>query len=181
MLFMLALVIISIVTELASKIMVLKGVNNFGYLHFYTMLEFTMINLVYVSLLKRYYNFITFYLVNVVFLVITFIDIKINGLNSMDDMSMTIESIILMSYSILWFGTIFKRLVYENLLDNTAFWVNSAILVYFSGNLSLFVSTNYLINYFPNRHYELWATIHSFFNITYNILLSVGFWKIKST
>jgi hypothetical protein len=69
-----------------------------------------------------------------------------------------------------------KRLMYPNLLNTSFFWINIAILIYFAGNLFLFLFSNHL----QKNNWEQYLAvynIHSVTNIMYYILISIGFWK----
>ncbi|MBA3683208.1 MAG: hypothetical protein H0W73_18890 [Bacteroidetes bacterium] len=114
------------------------------------------------------------------FFLAAYIDYKLNGLKSMDNFSTSLESIIFIFYSISFFYYALKNLIFENLLSTPLFWLNTAILIYFSGNLILFVFSNYMAQTDPVKYGILWAVIHTFFNVLYNVLLSVGFWKAKN-
>jgi len=97
----------------------------------------------------------------------------------MDNISSAVESIMLMLYSLLGFYYQITRPMYSNILRTPLFWFNTAILIYFSGDLFLFIFTNYVRSHLASFSYALWD-IHSFVNILFYILVSIGFWKTKS-
>jgi len=142
----------------------------------YNVAEFTLISLFYIQVFAG--SKIAFWqkILIFVFLAVAAVDLYINGINSMDDLSLTIESIILMVYAILAFFRLIQNPVYENILATPLFWFNTGILTYFSGNLFLFIFSNYIQSHFAKVSPALWG-IHSMLNITFYILISVGFWK----
>jgi hypothetical protein len=173
------LFVISGVIEITNKVHLEIGVNNLYIFHIFTVLEFTLISLFYSRFFKRYFNSILIKIPIILFLGVCVVDYAINGFKFIDSFSISIESIVLIFYSLLLFYLVLKNLVFDNLLAAPVFWINTAILVYFSGNLVLFVFSNYMMANSNNTHFILWALIHSFLNIVYNILLSFGFWKTK--
>jgi hypothetical protein len=173
------LVIVSIAIEILSKIELESSRSNFFLLHFYTVIEFTFISLFYINFFKSYFKPTIGYIGILLFLGVATIDYRINGIEAMDDFSVSVECITFIAYSLFLFYFILKNLLYNNLLSEPVFWTNSAILVYFSGNLLLFVFNNYLLKTAPTNESFLWSTIHSFFNIVYNIILAIGFWKTR--
>jgi hypothetical protein len=87
--------------------------------------------------------------------------------------SLAIESIVLMCFSLVCFYWLIKKVEYESIFQNPVFWVNSSVLIYFSGNLFLFIFSNYILQQPDNR---IWI-FHSILNILFNTLLIVAFWK----
>jgi hypothetical protein len=173
------LIIISGVVDVVNSVYVEMELNNSPIFHLFTVVEFFLISIFYYRFLKQYFNSVIILIFIPLFFVAAFIDYKINGLNSMDNFSLSIESIILSVYALFLFYFILKNLLFENLLNSNIFWFNAAILFYFSGNLILFVFSNYIIETSMEEHYTLWGIIHSFFNIMYNVFLSIGFWKTR--
>lgn len=160
------------------------GFSEFGYsnlyiYHYFTVIEFAFISLFYALFFKKYFNTMFIYFLIPAFLGVAYTDYKINGLNSMDNFSTSVESIILIFYSLFFFYYVLKNLVLENLLSTPVFWLNTAILFYFSGNMILFVFSNHMAKTDNAKYIILWAIIHTFFNVIYNTLLSLGFWKVR--
>jgi hypothetical protein len=118
------------------------------------------------------------YLFIFVFLGVAIFDLSINGFNSLDNISLATECILLMIYSILAFFQLVQNPVYENILSAPLFWFNTGILTYFSGNLFLFVFSNYVESHFAGLAPALWG-IHSALNIIFYLLITLGFWKTK--
>jgi len=173
------LVFVSALVEGLNSFYSLFGENNFFIFHFYTIIEFCLISLFYRNFFKNYIQAKVFYFFIVLFLVFAFTDYKLNGLDSIDNLAISVESIILTLYSLYLYYFVLKNLVFDKLLDAPVFWINSGILIYFMGNLMLFVFSNYLLVGDPTIHNKLWSLIHSFFNVIYNTLIVIGFWKAR--
>jgi len=173
------LVILSVIIEALNEIHVGLDLNNFYLFHFFTIIEFTLISQFYHRFFKQYFNPLIIKILIFAFLIIAFIDYRLNGFNYVDNFSITIESVILTFYSVFFFYYILKNLLFENLLNAPFFWINTGVIIYFSGNLILFAFSNYLFETEPKKYHMLWYTVHAIINISYNILISVGFWKTK--
>ena len=113
------------------------------------------------------------------FLVVAYVDYKINGLNTTDSLSLTIESFILVVSTLFFYFYVLKNLIFDDLLSQPVFWMSTAVLFYFSGNFVLFVCGNYMARLDIDKYVILWTIIHTFFNVLYNVFLSIGFWKTR--
>jgi hypothetical protein len=166
--------------EIWSAIHIIFRENNMYLFRIFTILEFTLLSLFYYRFFKAYFNSNFFYVVLPVFYAIAFFDYQKNGWDKLDDLSISVESVVFICYSLFLYYYVLKNLLFNNLLNSSVFWINTGILLYFSGNLVLFVFSNYLLVSNNSVHNILWSTIHTFFNLTYNILLSIGFWKARN-
>lgn len=173
------IVFISACVEIISRIIANIYENNFPILHIYTGIEFSLIFVFYMLFYKQYYKFKILYLILPVFYVVTYIDYKVNGLNEMDSFSVTVESAFFIITSLLSFFFIIRHLIFENILNMPFFWINSGILIYFSGNILLFIFSNSFIKSEIKTFLILWAIIHSLLNIIYNSLICIGFSKSR--
>ncbi|MBL7909972.1 MAG: hypothetical protein JNJ41_02810 [Bacteroidia bacterium] len=173
------LVVINVTVEILSFVFLQVNFSNKYMLHYFTVAEFGLISLFYSFFLKDYFKPLLIYLLIPVFLLAAIIDYKVYGLSSSYNFSSSVECILLIFYSLFFFYYVLKNLIFENLLSTPVFWVNTAILFYFSGNLILFVFSNYMAMVDPLKLAILWSVIHTFFNVLYNVFLSIGFWKTR--
>lgn len=173
------LLIINIVVEIINIIFAKLSLNNQYIFHYFTVAEFTLISLFYSFFFGNYFNSLFIKLLIPLFLIGAYIDSRVNGLNTVNNFSAAVESIILIFYSLFFFYYVLKNLVFENLLATPVFWLNTAILFYFSGNLILFVFSNHMERIDSIKYGILWSVIHTFFNVLYNVFLSLGFWKTR--
>jgi len=172
------LVFVSVLMEGMNILLVRSLINNFFLLHFYTVFEFIMINCFYVLFFRQFFNSLLLWLPAVIFLIIAFLDYKANGLDHFDNFSTGVESILCSFFALAGFYFIMRKMVFANILNEPFFWINSGILLYFGGNLVLFVFNSYIIKNAPDTHFNLWI-IHSILNILNYTLISIGFWKAK--
>lgn len=173
------LLVINTVMEVINFFFARAGEHNYYIFHYFTVIEFTLISLFYSFFFKQFFNPLLINLLIPVFLIGGYIDSKVNGVNSVNNFSASIESIIIVFYSLFLFYYVLKNLIFENLLSTPIFWLNAGFLFYFSGNMILFVFSKHMAQIEPEKYALLWHVIHTFFNILFNIFLSFGFWKTK--
>jgi hypothetical protein len=174
-------VIAATITEFFVYLHVKSGTSNFYLFRAFTLIEFTLVSTVYIIFFEKFFKPFVFYFIIFLFYLTSFFDYKLNGLSVLDDLSSSFGALIFTCYSLFLFYFILKNLVFDNLLQSPIFWINSAILLYFAGNLFLFAFSNFLQSYYHHERNILWATVHSLFNITFNILLGISFWKSRIT
>jgi hypothetical protein len=73
-------------------------------------------------------------------------------------------SLIMIVYGLSYFFTLMKEMPTYDLYRLPMFWINSAFMIYFAGNLFLFVFTDYLVDVLNNNLIVYW-TIHNVLSI----------------
>ncbi len=178
----LLLMIISIVTEISIFALHKLHISNLFVARLFDAVEFILLSFFFERIFsetKKKFSHALSSVVKVfmiIFIGVAFFDLYTNGFNSMDNISLTTACILLMIYSIIAFFHLIQNPVFDNILRAPLFWFNTGILAYFSGNLFLFIFSNYIEDHFPRLSPALWG-IHSLLNITFYILISIGFWK----
>lgn len=174
------LISLTFAVEIINLVTVLNQINNLFVLHVFTVFEFILLSFFYKQFFDTFIKSrIYIFLISFFLLVACYDAFLLNGFNTMNNLAASVEFIILIIYALLSFFLILKNLVYENLLQTPFFWINTAVLIYFSGNLFLFLFTTYLQKYDIPDYGSLYA-IHSVLNIVYYILISIGFWKVQT-
>lgn len=169
---------VSFVIEMVNLGLTESGINNMFVFRFFTIIEFILISFFYSIFFRKYLRPGYIFLFIAVFLGVAFIDYKINGLNAIDNYSSSVSALFVSLYALISFFYIMRKLIFENILSEPFFWVNSGVLFYFSGNLLVFAFCNYVNTYQQSYSNALWA-IPQFLNIFFNILISIGFWKTR--
>lgn len=117
----------------------------------------------------------------VLFLVVSIQQIMARDKDMMNHVSVTLESVMVSLFSVLTFHQLLQKGVYSNILNAPVFWINSAFLFYFTGNFFLHLFSSYLLTHSQYEFYELWGLWHSLVNIFFLILISIGFWKTRTS
>ena len=178
-LFISLLIFVSIVIEIISYIMIKYfALSNLLIYNIHTILELFLISAFYYKNLegiKLKKSIIIFYLF---FLTYQIIELKIKSKNSLNEVSLIFESLYVIVFTILTFYQILHKKFQKNLFDSSIFWFNSAFLIYFSGNLFIYLFSSFLNNYYKIVFHEMWG-YHSILSIILYSLISIGFWKTK--
>lgn len=91
-----------------------------------------------------------------------------------------LECVLMISLSLYYFYSLFAVPQSELLQNNPMFWINTAILYYFSTSLFIFLFKGYLSHCEINTFRRV-LSLHLFANIIQNLLFAVAIWKTKPT
>jgi hypothetical protein len=174
-----ALMIVAMIIDNISYIFRNQHFNTAYFLRVYTILEFILLSLFFIYIANRNSLKIVMKVMIVLFSAVAVFDALFQGIMSMDSISIAVESIVFILYSIASFLLLMKDASYLNILSASRFWMITAILLYFSGNLFLFVFSNHLLLHTPDSFNKLWA-INSVLSILFYSLIAIGFWKVKT-
>ncbi|WP_340114510.1 hypothetical protein [Maribellus mangrovi] len=86
------------------------------------------------------------------------------------------SSILLIVFSILYYYRIMTEANIKKLVDEPMIWINTAILINFSGVLFYNILFTLLLEY-SNDIAKQAAIFNAFLNVTFYFLIAVGFWK----
>lgn len=148
--------------------------------HLYTFVSFLLLGLFYNSVLKGFFrrNWILFIvtLFEIYFVINSFF---IRGIFEYPAFARSLSIIILVLFSILYFYKIMVEAKQAKLSKEPLIWINTAVLIYFSG--SLFFNILFNIMFEHTKEFGLLAA-HYFraLNFLFYILLFIGFWKVES-
>jgi len=147
--------------------------------HVYITLSFLIMGLFYFNELKAYVNkkiivgliflFEIFSVINVIFIQSIFDFANITG---------AIGAMILFLFSIVLFSKVMTEAKIEKLSKEPILWINTAVLIYYSGNFFYYV----LFNYSLTISMEFATTTVKFamgLNILFYLFVAVGFLKVK--
>lgn len=147
----------------------------------FTILEYTLIAYIFwIELEKKVFRNIIYVTSALFFGALTFSILYLNNLDRTDDIASAIEGFIIMILGITYFFKVFSDLNIPRLTDHYYFWLNSAFLLYFSTSLFLFIFKSYIRSLSIDGATSLWL-IHLLINIIYNILLTIGICKHRTT
>lgn len=173
------LLFLSLTIEMVNVILAFKNINTTLVFNMFSIAEFVLIWSFYKSFINQINKTIINSVVLYMFLAIAFIDLFfVNGFKRLNNITVSVESITLIIYSLISFYLIMNRMLFDKILEEPFFWINIAVLFYFSGSLFLFLFGNYLINQGNKAYMEMYK-IHTFVNAVWYFFISIGFWKVK--
>lgn len=92
-----------------------------------------------------------------------------------DSYASAIESFFMIFFSLCYFYKIFTEVAIARLEKEPSFWIVAAVLIYFAGNLFLFLcSDNTLVSI--RAYFLKYWSIDFILNVIFNILLAIGLW-----
>ena len=175
--------LLTIVAAFTEIIIYLFRITNHNILvgsYTYTLIEFILLSLFYIRFFSVYFKTYIFTINIFVFLLLCFISSCFFGNQLANQYNTAVESLVLTCYCLYLFYFLIKNLLFDNLLETPVFWINTAVLFYFTGNLMIFVFNAYIAGHLSERNALLWNVTHTFFNVSMNILFSIGFWKARA-
>ncbi|WP_191041068.1 hypothetical protein [Spirosoma validum] len=88
-----------------------------------------------------------------------------------------IESVGVIILTLVFFYRTFQELIVRRLEREPMFWVSSGLLLFFSGNLFVFIFANFVLNYSQKLNYQLWivhAVLNAFLYSAYTYALWIS-------
>ncbi len=171
------LVIISVISDIASTYMQANGIHNIWLFNVYNIIEYSLFAVFYLTLFNV--NKSWKLAIGIFYIVAFGIMIIATATQSfqlhLNSASMGLKSIILICSAVFYFKDMLSKLEYETPWENPFFWINSGILLFFSGGFFIFIFSDYRDT---TRMINLWD-IHNIIHIIYNILIIIGFWKAR--
>lgn len=172
----LVLTIVACFSDVLNLILAYFHVFNSFVFHFYTVVEFILWALFFILVLKNKKASYFIFGITAIFFVVSVIDYLMNGFNNSKNFSNSVEAVFLVGFSFFLFLYNMQHTLSDDLTSQPFFWYNCACLIYFSGNIMLFLMFKYLNN---QQTSILWAPIHNVLNIIFNSLIIIGFWKTR--
>jgi hypothetical protein len=155
----------------------LLHIHNLYILHGYTILEFLLIALFY----RRF--FIGFYprwlvpsLIAGFLLLAALSTIFLQKLSDSNAYVRGLESLLVIGLALLCFYKILTELLTKRLERDPVFWINTGFLLYFAGNLFLFLLSNALLKQ-PNQQLSFMAWgLHALLMALMHVFIGIGLW-----
>lgn len=144
----------------------------------YKILAFVSLHYFFYHILNKRYKklFILFFIVFVCFLFLTLTLWK--GYNFLDISSYfnSLQTVIIFTFSILWFRRVFVTLEVETFTNSPIFYVISGLILCYSGSIFLFLLGN-LLYLNCKSSYDYYWMLNVFLNLLLRTLLIIGIWK----
>ena len=165
--------------NILNKVLVDSGINNLFVLHSYTLLEFTLLLLIYRSVIASKAFKRATVLSIVAFFIFKVLDVSIiTGISKIDTLAMVIESVIMIVLSMFYSSRLIEKKD-MHLMRLPIFWINAAVLVYFASSFFLFLYSTYIFSD-AEQYYEYWS-IHNILIIIRNILFTVAMLVLRKS
>ena len=140
--------------------------NTLWLFHVYTLIEYSLLILVF-SFMQKNIKLKRIFRLSIPVFFVLWIGAKLfcEDFSQTDSYSSSLECLLLVAAS---FGTLYTlgKQYFENIFRDPQFWVGSGVLIYFSGNLLAFALSNTSLN---------WSFHHSLMTIISNLFYTGGF------
>jgi hypothetical protein len=171
--------LLSLAVESVVLLLWTRRLNNLPIFHAFTCVEI----LLFANYFKQEINSKTFnrYLVVTLILFFCFFIINIlffQGLKQFNTYSISAESVLLITYASISLFVLLKRPQIGYPINTSLLLVCSAILIFNSGNLFLFIMGDYLSAHFRSLSKLSWV-FHSVLNILSFVIFGIALWKQK--
>jgi len=168
------LLVASFLTDSISFLVIFNGYGNVVFFNIYTLIEGVLFMLYFKHLNEKW---------SVPFGLLLFLSVAIiewtvyTQNNGFIDIATVVEACLLIIFALRYFGRMLGELIVGRLTEYPFFWINCAILIYFAGSLFIFAFSNLIMK---QGLLFMWHT-HNFIHIIYLLLISIAFWKVRST
>lgn len=147
--------------------------------HLYTLVSFVLLFLFYQSVFKKFIKRKWFLAIIVFYMVFCFTNLLFfQSIYKYPSLPLSVLAIIMVSFSIIYFYKIMIEAKIINLSKEPLIWINTGILIYYTGNLFYYI----LFNLFLNYSHEYLRSIGVYFftlNTLFYVLIAVGFYLNK--
>jgi hypothetical protein len=153
------------------------GYNNLPLLHIYTLGEFVFFSYFYKSLIHKpsaFQKFFRHYIV-VGSILIILNSIFFQSIYDFNTYSKSVVQITIIGFAVLYFYNLIENKLLTEEISKGLRLVNSAILIYYSGSLFIFM---YGISLEANDHYIMMWTFNAILNLVFQMLILRGLWKV---
>ena len=168
---------LAVLGEVVADYTSTRHMPNLYLLHIYTILEFNILALFYFSLFGYFYPRWLVPLLMVGFTVLAVLNsLFLQPLSTYNTYTRGLEGLLMIALSLLCFYQMLAELTTKRLDRSPIFWINTGFLLYFAGNLFLFILSNALLKE-PNQtlSFMSWG-LHSLLMVLMHLFISLGLW-----
>jgi hypothetical protein len=155
------------------------GKNNLWLLHLYTPLEFACIAWFYNQTLSGLANKFVILWIGFGFAVLSVLNTAfLQDSSTFNTYARSLEGLLVIAFCLSWYYKALVEMKIRKLQQDPVFWINTGFLLYFSGTVLLFASSNYILNINHALNLYIWA-FHAFFSILLYFFITIGLWKAR--
>ncbi len=167
-------------TEIFTRIYKHFWMQNTGPIgHFYFPVAFFIMGIFFLAILKDFIKPVYILTLIILFEVFSLINVLfIQDLYEFPSITGSIGAMILFLFSVAFFTKVMTEAKILKLSKEPLIWINSAVLIYYTGNFIFYALLNYANNY--SREFALLTVkFFSYINLLFYLLITIGFWKVK--
>lgn len=171
--------IASLLTDVICFFLARQGLSNYIIRNLFTLVEFGCLSFIYINkfdsprikALIISFSVLFFFAATILYLIN-------KKFNQQEDVLSAIVAFFFMLISYIYAYLLFRDYKLNQLQDDVFFWVNNAILIYFSSNFVLFLFFGYVVKFKLQLFYFVYS-FQLFTSIIYYLTITLGLWKAK--
>lgn len=169
--------VLAVVMEQVSYYYAKRYDTNTPLQHLYVVLELFSITVLYYYLMKgRLIRRAIWIVSSTAFVFSIFNSLFIQLLSVSNTYAQSVSSLVFIGYALTGFYIIFTQMKIQRLAASFEFWIHTGVLMYFSCNLFLFISSNTILKLSTKTHYMVWGSIHAVFDVFLYLSLAIALW-----
>ncbi|OEK00276.1 hypothetical protein BFP97_01550 [Roseivirga sp. 4D4] len=172
------IVLIALVNEALATYLRMRGVNNLWVYHLFVPCTFLVVLRIYKRVFEEVITRRVFNAISIGFLLFAVLNsLFIQPLDVFNSNTITVSSVLYILLSITYFHQLLRGTALLALERTPMFWLNTGVLIYYSGTLLLYVMVNYVagLGETAKVSISLWA-LNILFNIILNVFYALALW-----
>lgn len=146
--------------------------------HYYVPIQFCLITVLYSYMLKSMVSNRVMFFTGVSFVIFSLINtLFLQDTSQFNTNSILISNIVFVVFALLFFYQLLKKPLVKKLEHLPQFWINLAILIYYSSSSVLFYMVNHVVKVDTESLTIIWSVNIGLY-IILNCLYSIGLWKV---
>lgn len=147
--------------------------------HFYFSVSFFIMGMFFLMTLKDFIKPVYILSLIISFEVLSLINVLfIQDLYEFPSLTGSLGAMILFLFSVAFFTKVMTEAKILKLSEEPLIWINSAALIYYTGNFIFYALLNYA-NTYSREFAVLTVKFFSYVNLLFYLLIAIGFWKVK--
>ena len=169
--------IINLITLVVSGILFDRAINNLPLLHLYTILEFLALSLFFRSLIKnptwlpRHFWIFVLSVISLMLLNSAFLQ----SIYEFNSYAKTLVQVIIITYCVLYFYNLSNEVDHTDSFQRSLRLINSALIVYYSGSLFIFMFSNLFLSNAVRMPSGLWL-FNALLYLVFQLLILISVW-----
>jgi hypothetical protein len=167
---------VSLVGDLASLLLHYVQISSNYAGNTYTLFEFEILLAIFYLAFKKPGLRGVFVTLGLVYFLFSFLNLLFFQKQNVNSYSLILSSMVMIVLAVVFFYRLIVDLPALQIHQLPLFWINVAVLVFFSGNLFLFILSHYLVNTL-NDNLILYWSFHNLLTIIRNLLFAIAFYR----
>ncbi len=171
--------LVAVLSQLTSYVLWKQSKNNMPILHVYIIIE-------YLLLLRFYYAILGNYLHKAIFMVLLVVpplffiadSLFLESIYTYNTFARSVECLAIIFLAMSWYVKLVSKETDDEAIQRSIKYINSALLIYFSGSVMLFTFANTISKLALKYTLLIWS-LHTLLAVVLYVLIAIGLWKYR--